>query len=90
MCLGARTTAGNGTAVILQPCGLNSLTLWIDMVSERSGGYDPMINGSDTLVSSPYVLTAGPVGAGLTTSELGTAAGTASPGQEWHIVSGVL
>jgi hypothetical protein len=89
-CLGARATAANGTAVILPPCGISSLTLWLSLNSDSSSGFVPVVNGSDTLVSTPYVLTAGPVGAGLTTSELGMAGGAFNPAQMWHGVFGPL
>jgi hypothetical protein len=89
-CLGARATAANGTAVILQPCGINSQTLWIPLASDVSSGFEPLINGSDTVVNTPYVLTAGPVGTSLTTSELSTVAGAFNRTQMWENILGVL
>jgi hypothetical protein len=79
LCLGTSVTAANGTPVVLQPCGINSKTLWIPLTSDASGRFVPAINGSDTLVNTPYVLTAGPVGASLTTAELSTVAGAFNP-----------
>jgi hypothetical protein len=83
LCLGTSVTAANGTPVVLQPCGINSKTLWIPLTSDASGRFVPAINGSDTLVNTPYVLTAGPVGASLTTAELSTVAGAFNPAQMW-------
>jgi hypothetical protein len=70
-CLGTATTAGNGTAVTLQPCGLTSKTVWIALSIDDIGGYQPMINASDTVTSAPYVLTASNDGAKLTTRVAG-------------------
>jgi hypothetical protein len=89
-CLGASAPAANGTAVILQPCGIDSQTLWIPLDSDNSGVFWPLINGSDTVVNTPYVLTAGPVGTSLTTSGLNTVGGAVSPAQMWQSVFGVL
>jgi hypothetical protein len=90
MCLGASATAANGTAVILQTCGINSQTLWIPLTSDTSGRFLPLINGSDTVVNTPYVLTAGPVGTSLTTSELNTVGGSINATQMWESIFGVL
>ena len=49
-----------GSKVSLQPCGVSSKTVWIvdtgDSATIRRG-YVPLINGSDTNFSHPYVLT---------------------------------
>jgi hypothetical protein len=76
--------------VILQSCGINSLTLWIPLTSYDSGGFFPMVNGSDTAVRTPYVLTTGPVGTSLVTAELSTATGSVNPAQMWQSILGVL
>jgi hypothetical protein len=89
-CLGTSATAANGTAIILQTCGINSQTLWIPLTSDISGEFVPLINGSDTVVNTPYVLTAGPVGTSLTTSELNTVAGAFNRTQMWQSIFGVL
>jgi hypothetical protein len=62
LCLGVATTAIQGEGVTLQPCGVSSKTVWIlDYLDSWStfikGGYVPLINGSDTNFSHPYVLT---------------------------------
>jgi hypothetical protein len=90
LCLGTSVTAANGTAVVLQPCGINSQTLWIPLESDSTGSFLPLINGSDTVVNTPYVLTAGPVGASLTTAELSTVGGAISPTQMWRAQFGPL
>lgn len=57
LCIGVGSTAGNGTKVTLQPCGVSSKTLWVvDSFSKIKGNYVPLINGSDVNFSHPYVL----------------------------------
>jgi len=90
LCLGTATTAGQGTSVTLQQCGVTSKTLWIALAIDDIGGYQPMINGSDTVTSTPYVLTASGVGGKLTTKKLYLVAGTFAPEQMWANVTGVL
>ena len=56
-CVGVGTTAAVGTPVALEPCGVSSKTLWIaDSFDTIRGGYVPLINGSDTNFSHPFVL----------------------------------
>jgi hypothetical protein len=58
LCTGVAATATAGEKVTLQPCGVSSKTLWIvDSADSIRGGYVPLINGSDTNFSQPYVLT---------------------------------
>ena len=62
LCLGVAATAFNDEGVTLQPCGVSSKTVWIlDFQDSWStffhGGYIPLINGSDTNFSHPFVLT---------------------------------
>ena len=60
LCVGVDTTAVAGTEVTLQPCGVTSKTVWIiDSASstDTAPNYAPLINGSDTNFSQPYVLT---------------------------------
>ena len=52
----------SGEGVTLQPCGVSANTVWIvDTYDSWSlftnGGYIPLINGSDTNFSQPFVLT---------------------------------
>jgi hypothetical protein len=57
LCVGVATTAANLTPVTLQPCGASSKTLWVvDSQNTIRGFYVPLINGSDTNFSHPYVL----------------------------------
>jgi hypothetical protein len=89
-CLGTATTAANGTAVTLQPCGVTAQTLWITLSIDTINGVKPLINGSDTLVNTPYVLTATTVGGNLTTHTLNLVDGTFNPAQMWQNLTGVL
>jgi hypothetical protein len=63
LCLGVAATAFNDEGVTLQPCGVSSKTVWILDTLDQSftdawfHGYIPLINGSDTNFSEPFVLT---------------------------------
>jgi hypothetical protein len=58
LCAGVAATAISGEKVTLEPCGVSSKTLWIvDSADTVAHGYVPLINGSDTNFSQPYVLT---------------------------------
>ena len=63
LCLGVAATAFSGEGVTLQPCGVSSKTVWIlDTLDQQfthawAHGYIPLINGSDTNFSQPFVLT---------------------------------
>ena len=58
LCVGVPTTASYGTKVSLQPCGASSKTLWVLDFFKKTlvGFYLPLINGSDTNFSHPFVL----------------------------------
>jgi hypothetical protein len=59
LCMGTGTNAGNGTPVALEPCGVSGKTVWVEDVADGPDGPDgsyPLINGSDTNFSHPYVL----------------------------------
>jgi hypothetical protein len=57
LCIGVGTTAGNGTPVALEPCGVSSKTVWVvDTNDSNNPNIVPLINGSDTNFSHPYVL----------------------------------
>ena len=90
LCMGLAVTAGNGTPVTLQPCGVTARTVWITLSIDTIGGYQPLINGSDTITAAPYVLTAGPVKGVLTTKQLYLVAGTFARAQMWQNVVGIL
>ena len=63
LCLGVAATAFQGEGVTLQPCGVSANTVWILDTLDQSWtaawqhGYIPLINGSDTNFSQPFVLT---------------------------------
>jgi hypothetical protein len=58
LCSGVASTAVAGEDVTLQPCGVSSKTVWIvDSADTTFHGYVPLINGSDTNFSQPFVLT---------------------------------
>jgi len=59
LCVGVFSTAAQGTKVSLQPCGVTSKTVWIVDTLDTNfvGGFVPLINGSDTNFSHPFVLT---------------------------------
>ena len=85
LCLGTGTTAANGVAVDLQPCGVNAQTTWIPLTIDDIGGFQPLINGTDTEVNTPFVLSAGSSAASkLTTHKLDLIAGTFNPAEMWR------
>ena len=61
LCVGVASTAVQNEGVTLQPCGVSSKTVWIldlnDSPSTINHDYVPLINGSDTNFSHPFVLT---------------------------------
>jgi hypothetical protein len=68
LCVGLLATAVANEGVTLQPCGVSSKTVWIgdvggtkfagaDDINALLQGYIPLINGSDTNFSHPFVLT---------------------------------
>jgi len=58
LCVGVAATAVAGEKVTLQPCGVSAKTVWIvDSQDSVGHGYVPLINGSDTNFSQPFVLT---------------------------------
>ncbi len=60
LCVGVAATATQGEGVTLQPCGVSAKTVWIidtnDSPATLRHGYVPLINGSDTNFSHPFVL----------------------------------
>jgi hypothetical protein len=62
LCVGVASTAVQEEGVTLQECGASSKTVWaIDLYDQPFDtfvtGYAPLINGSDTNFSQPFVLT---------------------------------
>jgi hypothetical protein len=60
LCVGVASVAFAKEGVTLQPCGVSSKTVWVldinDSPATLSRGYIPLINGSDTNFSHPFVL----------------------------------
>jgi hypothetical protein len=60
LCMGVASTAFQNEGVTLQPCGVTSKTVWVVDVADSpvtlASGYVPLINGSDTNFSHPFVL----------------------------------
>lgn len=57
-CVGVAATATAGEHVTLQPCGVSSKTLWIaDSSASITDSFVPLINGSTSDTSDPFVLT---------------------------------
>jgi serine/threonine protein kinase len=79
LCLGVSGTAQNGTSVTLQPCGVSAATTWVAGAADQSGDV-PLINGTNTNFTQPFVLTANSTSANAATSSLG---GTGN-GQYWN------
>jgi hypothetical protein len=60
LCTGVAATATAGEKVTLQPCGESARTVWIiDSEDTDVNSNTPLINGSDTNFSQPFVLTYG-------------------------------
>ena len=60
LCMGVAATATQNEGVTLQPCGVSSKTVWIVDTGDSvtiNRGYVPLVNGSDTNFSHPFVLT---------------------------------
>ncbi len=63
LCMGLAATAFSDEGVTLQPCGVSAKTVWIldtldqEFTAAWAHGYIPLINGSDTNFSQPFVLT---------------------------------
>jgi hypothetical protein len=62
LCVGTATTAIQNEGVTLQACGVSAKTVWIldsrdQPFTSLSSHYFPVINGSDTNFSHPFVLT---------------------------------
>jgi hypothetical protein len=91
LCMGVASTAADNTAVTLQPCGETGDTIWIVDSGGVSNGYLPLINGSDTNFSTPYVLKAGSTDtSALVTYTLQVTNGTTATSQMWNAEVGVL
>jgi hypothetical protein len=85
LCLGvAGGTAGDGTAVSLQPCGVSEDTTWVWDAFDQYGQQAPLINGTTTNFTQPLVLTANSASAEPVTSTLeGSAHGQFWSTENW-------
>jgi hypothetical protein len=98
LCLGLADTASTGEGVTLQPCGVDANTVWIALSADEIDGYQPMINATDTIVDTPYVLTAvkgrfvlrGTSDIDLEVEPLSLVSGTLNPAQMWTNEFGVV
>ncbi len=83
LCMGVAATAFNDEGVTLQPCGVSSKTVWIadifDSPNTLFNGYIPVINGSDTNFSQPFVLTYPNNSASRPTSRVRSSSSPTSP-----------
>jgi hypothetical protein len=111
LCVGVASAAVAGEKVTLQPCGVTSKTVWVvdsfdgpSAATTLTNQLSPLINGSDTNFSQPFVLTYPSSGYPTdqprpqlyVTNITGSAAGagpvegTVSDAQLWSAVTGVL
>jgi hypothetical protein len=85
LCLGTPKTAADGVAADLENCGVNAQTTWIPLAIDDIRGFEPVTNGTDTNVNTPFVLTAGSRARDkLTTRKLDLVAGTFDPAEMWQ------
>lgn len=90
LCLGVSGTAAEGSAVSLQACGVSAATLWVFDTADQYKRYIPLINGTDTNFSEPFVLTANSSGVNVTTDNLTGTVGEIENGQYWATEYGAL
>jgi hypothetical protein len=104
LCVGTPGAARDGTPVSLQPCGASARTVWVVDLAHSVGPrtshpFAPLINGSESGFTLPYVLTypGGPRSSGAPWRQLATRTlrlpahgGTAGASQLWGAGFGVL
>ena len=83
LCLGVDGIAQNGTAVTLQWCGVSAATVWVSDTSDQDGQQVPLINGTNTNFTQPFVLTVNGTSMNATTSSLTKTSGGIGNGQYW-------
>jgi hypothetical protein len=94
LCMGVAATASQGEGVSLQPCGVSGKTVWIgDTLDTNFRFYVPVINGSNTNFSHPFVLTY-PAGAFPTDKpraqiQVRNLTGSTQPGSIFPVISTV-
>src|SRR5215472_5079736 len=93
LCMGVAATAFQGEGVTLQPCGVSAKTVWIQDSFDNINAFPgvPLINGSDTNFSHPFVLTY-PAGANPTDKprvqlQVTNLTGFSNPGGGFPIIS---
>jgi hypothetical protein len=94
-CMGVAATAVAGEQVSLQPCGVSGKTLWIaNSTTSVISASGPLVNGSDTNFSEPFVLTATSTSSGgsLETENLqrNSAGQLTNDAQVWNVHTGQL
>jgi hypothetical protein len=89
-CIAVPSTAAAGTVLTLGTCGSTAAVVWVALSAASIGGHEPLINGTDTVINTPYVMTANGVNGALTTQQLSLVDGTLNPQQMWADVNGVL
>ena len=90
-CLGVAVTNASGySSVALEPCGVNNKTLWIFDVADQYHRDIPLITGTDTNFSYPYVLTGDTLGTFLHTKQITGGNGIINTGQYWATIYGPL
>jgi hypothetical protein len=87
LCIGETSLGG---ALTLQSCGVSAVTCWIPLSNDELGGYEPLMIGTNTVVNTPYVMTAPGVFSSVTTAEMTLTTGTFSPDQMMRDLNGVL
>jgi hypothetical protein len=87
LCVGTGVAAADSTGLVLEPCGVNDLTLWMPLTSGELYGYEPLVAGSDNRATSPYVICTTRFEGELETYELSSPAVT---GEMWAKLGGVL
>jgi hypothetical protein len=94
-CVGVAGTAVAGEQVSLQPCGVSGKTLWIaNSTTSVTSASGPLVNGSDTNFSKPFVLTTTSTSSGgsLVTDNLqeNVDGQITNDGQVWSVHTGPL
>ena len=88
-CLGVTSTF-NSSYTGLEPCGVDNRTLWIFDVADQYHRDIPLITGTDTDFSYPYVLTGDTTTNYLRTKQLTGGNGVINTGQYWATIYGPL
>lgn len=89
-CIAVPSTAAAGTVLTLGTCGSTAAVVWVALSADDIGGHEPLINGTDSVVNTPYVMTAHGVNGALTTEQLSLVGGALNPQQMWADENGVL